>query len=197
MALGGWERWVLVVNHLAATALLGSVMLTMVFGHWYLVIPRLSIDPLVRLTKVLIGAIGLRVLTIVLSLIVLQAEQSIPLSQCVERIDDPARPVLLAASDFRCACPDHPCSDDLEHGSDPAHTGRYGSVVPWRCCGFIRRILLEVPAVFGEPAALSFSAQPTARRCPFRAVPVCPAVSRGTSCKSCRLWRRGMSSGIR
>ena len=29
---------------LAATALLGSVMLTMVFGHWYLVIPGLSID---------------------------------------------------------------------------------------------------------------------------------------------------------
>ena len=46
MNLGGWENWVLLVNHLAATALLGSVMLTMVFGHWYLVIPRLSIDPL-------------------------------------------------------------------------------------------------------------------------------------------------------
>jgi hypothetical protein len=53
-------------------------MLTMVFGHWYLVIPRLSIDPLVKLTKVLIGAIGFRVITIVLSLIVLQTEQSIP-----------------------------------------------------------------------------------------------------------------------
>ena len=52
LALGGWENWILVINHLAATALLGSVMLTMVFGHWYLVIPRLSIDPLVRLTKV-------------------------------------------------------------------------------------------------------------------------------------------------
>src|SRR5207244_7244043 len=44
LALGGWENWMLLVNHLAATALLGSVMLTMVFGHWYLVIPRLSID---------------------------------------------------------------------------------------------------------------------------------------------------------
>ena len=48
LALGGWENWLLVVNHLAATALLGSVMLTMVFGHWYLVIPGLSIDPLAR-----------------------------------------------------------------------------------------------------------------------------------------------------
>src|SRR6185295_9355779 len=60
MTLGGWENWVLLANHLAATALLGSVMLTMVFGHWYLVIPRLSIDPLKRLTKVLMGAIAIR-----------------------------------------------------------------------------------------------------------------------------------------
>ena len=79
MTLGGWENWVLLLNHLGATALLGCVMLTMVFGHWYLVIPRLSIDPLVKLTKVLIAAIGLRVLTMIVSLAVLQAEQSVPL----------------------------------------------------------------------------------------------------------------------
>src|SRR5207249_5536906 len=42
MTLGGWENWMLLLNHLAATALLGSVMLTMVFGHWYLVVPKLS-----------------------------------------------------------------------------------------------------------------------------------------------------------
>jgi hypothetical protein len=86
MALGGWEGWVLVANHLAATALLGSVMLTMVFGHWYLVIPRLSIEPLVKLTKVLIAAIGLRVLTIVFSVVVLQAEQSIPLTNVLNEL---------------------------------------------------------------------------------------------------------------
>jgi hypothetical protein len=79
MTLGGWENWVLLLNHIAATALLGSVMLTMVFGHWYLVIPGLSIDPLKRLTKVLMGAIGLRILTIVASFAVLHTEQSIPL----------------------------------------------------------------------------------------------------------------------
>src|SRR5262245_56332258 len=78
MTLGGWENWVLLLNHLAATALLGSVMLTMVFGHWYLVIPRLSIDPLKRLTKVLMGTIAFRIITILGSLIVLQFEQSIP-----------------------------------------------------------------------------------------------------------------------
>ena len=79
MALGGWERWILLFNHIAATGLLGSVMLTMVFGHWYLVVPGLSLDPLKRLTKVLMGAIGLRIVTILASLIVLQVEQSIPL----------------------------------------------------------------------------------------------------------------------
>src|SRR5215467_1339416 len=63
MPLGGWENWILVLNHFAATALLGSVMLTMVFGHWYLVIPRLSIEPLMKLTKVLMGAISLRIVS--------------------------------------------------------------------------------------------------------------------------------------
>jgi hypothetical protein len=80
MTLGGWENWILVFNHLAATALLGSVMLTMVFGHWYLVIAGLSIDPLKRLTKVLMGAIALRIVTIVASLAVLHMKQSIPLA---------------------------------------------------------------------------------------------------------------------
>ena len=79
MTLGGWENWVLLLNHLAATALLGSVMLTMVFGHWYLVIPRLSIEPLKRLTKVLMGAIAIRIATIVVSLSILQVEQNISL----------------------------------------------------------------------------------------------------------------------
>src|SRR5712691_7116561 len=78
MTLGGWEKWVLLLNHLAATALLGSVMLTMVFGHWYLVIPKLSIEPLMLLTRVLMGAIGIRILTIVASFIVVQMEQPAP-----------------------------------------------------------------------------------------------------------------------
>ena len=86
MTLGGWENWILLLNHLAATALLGSVMLTMVFGHWYLVVPRLSIDPLKRLTKVLMGAIGIRIFTILASLIVLQFEQSIPLAAVLREL---------------------------------------------------------------------------------------------------------------
>jgi hypothetical protein len=77
---------VLLLNHLAATALLGSVMLTMVFGHWYLVVPRLSIDPLKRLTKVLIAAIAIRAITIVTSLAVLQIKQSVPLAAVLREL---------------------------------------------------------------------------------------------------------------
>jgi hypothetical protein len=86
MALGGWENWTLLINHLAATALLGSVMLTMVFGHWYLVIPKLSIDHLERLTKILIAAIAFRILTIVGSLVVLQAERPLPLTAVLREL---------------------------------------------------------------------------------------------------------------
>ena len=86
MALGGWENWLLLLNHLAATALLGSVMLTMVFGHWYLVIPRLSIDPLKRLTKVLIGAIATRAVTIVVSLAMLRVEQRVSVAAVLQEL---------------------------------------------------------------------------------------------------------------
>jgi hypothetical protein len=86
LALGGWENWILVLNHFAATVLLGSVMLTMVFGHWYLVIPRLSIEPLMKLTKVLMGAIGIRIVTIILTLAVLQVEQGHSLGAVVTEL---------------------------------------------------------------------------------------------------------------
>jgi hypothetical protein len=86
MTLGGWEHWLLLINHFAATALLGSVMLTMVFGHWYLVIPKLSIDHLARLTNVLIVAIIIRIATMVLSLFVLQLEQSLPLAAVMREL---------------------------------------------------------------------------------------------------------------
>ena len=86
MELAGWEQWVLAINHLGGTALLGSVMLTMVFGHWYLVVPKLSIDPIRLLTKVYLGTIGFRFLTIVLTLVVLNAVQPIPLTNVASEL---------------------------------------------------------------------------------------------------------------
>ncbi len=86
MELGGWESWLLVINHLGGTALLGSGMLTMVFGHWYLVVPNLSIDPLRRLTKVYIATIAFRVLTILATLAMLRVNQSIPLANVASEL---------------------------------------------------------------------------------------------------------------
>src|SRR5947208_8222487 len=86
LPLGGWENWMLLINHLAATALLGSVMLTMVFGHWYLVIPRLSIDHLMRLTKVLMSTIGFRIITILATLVVLQFERRVSLGAVLSEL---------------------------------------------------------------------------------------------------------------
>jgi hypothetical protein len=65
---GGGGGWLFVASHLAATALLGSVTLTMVFGHWYLVIPGLSIDHLKVLTGVLTAAIAIRIVTVAITL---------------------------------------------------------------------------------------------------------------------------------
>jgi len=84
MQLGGWEHPLLVVGNLAAAAVLGSVMLTMVFGHWYLVIPGLSITHLARLTKVLIGAILLRIGTIALTFAIMDLKQTIPMGRIME-----------------------------------------------------------------------------------------------------------------
>jgi hypothetical protein len=51
-----------VLSLLAGAALTGSVVLSMTLGHFYLVIPRLTIDPLRRLTNGYLGAIVARVL---------------------------------------------------------------------------------------------------------------------------------------
>ena len=86
MELGGWEGWLLVVNHLGATALLGSVMLTMVFGHWYLIVPNLSIDPLRVLTKVYMGTIGLRVFTLIGTVAALMIYRAVPLASVASEL---------------------------------------------------------------------------------------------------------------
>ena len=77
----GWQHWILAMNHFAATAVLGSVLLAMVFGHWYLVIPKLSIDHLMKLINVLMGAILLRIVSVVVSFALIQMEPSLSLSK--------------------------------------------------------------------------------------------------------------------
>jgi len=81
MSLSGWEHALLAIHHVAGTAVLGSVMLAMVFGHWYLVIPGLSITHLERLAKVLIASILLRTATILVSFAVIQLKLEVPFSR--------------------------------------------------------------------------------------------------------------------
>lgn len=50
----------LAANFLASATLLGAVLLAMILGHWYLVIPGLSFGLLRRMTLVLGGAVLLR-----------------------------------------------------------------------------------------------------------------------------------------
>ena len=54
--LEGAGRVLVPLSMLSGAALLGSVTLAMVLGHFYLVIPRLSIDPLARLARAYLAA---------------------------------------------------------------------------------------------------------------------------------------------
>lgn len=86
LELGGWDHSMLVIGNVAATAALGSVMLTMVFGHWYLVIPGLSITHLDRLTKFLMFTIVIRTLTIILTCMVVQSTRAIAIGAVVSEL---------------------------------------------------------------------------------------------------------------
>ncbi|HTF88701.1 MAG TPA: hypothetical protein VK843_09850 [Planctomycetota bacterium] len=53
---------------LGSIALLGSVNLAMLLGHWYLVVRGMSIDPLTRLTKATLAAAVAKVLIVAIAL---------------------------------------------------------------------------------------------------------------------------------
>jgi protein NrfD len=63
-----WESLLFPGNFLTSALLLGSASLAMVLGHWYLVTPDLSIDPLKSLSLLFIGSLILRLLLILLTL---------------------------------------------------------------------------------------------------------------------------------
>jgi hypothetical protein len=57
-----------VIGALASIALLGSVNLAMLLGHWYLVVRGMSIDPLKRLTHATLATAILRTIVIAIAL---------------------------------------------------------------------------------------------------------------------------------
>ncbi|HLJ73260.1 MAG TPA: hypothetical protein VKU62_01645 [Thermoanaerobaculia bacterium] len=74
-AIDGWRvateaSWVWsVVGAIASIALLGSVNLAMLLGHWYLVVRGMSIDPLKRLTVATLGGAILRAIVVAVALL--------------------------------------------------------------------------------------------------------------------------------
>ncbi|HWP47642.1 MAG TPA: hypothetical protein VNM22_10815 [Candidatus Limnocylindrales bacterium] len=63
-----WENLLFPGNFLTSALLLGSASFAMVLGHWYLVTPDLSIDPLRSLSLLFIGSLILRLVLILLTL---------------------------------------------------------------------------------------------------------------------------------
>jgi hypothetical protein len=79
-ALDGWvtarqgePAWIFGAGALAAAALLGLAIVTMVMGHWYLVRWRLPAGHLVRFSRLLAGAIGARAATLAAGVLILGA----------------------------------------------------------------------------------------------------------------------------
>jgi len=56
----GGPGWMFAAEALAAAGLLGTVIVAMILGHWYLVRPRLPVSHLVRFSLILGGAISVR-----------------------------------------------------------------------------------------------------------------------------------------
>ena len=58
----GLSQWMSLANGLLSVGLLGGSLAAMLLGHWYLIQPRLSIDELKKLSRVLIAFIVVRFL---------------------------------------------------------------------------------------------------------------------------------------
>lgn len=52
-----WLRALVVAHGLASALVLGSVVFTMILGHWYLVVPRLSIRFLQKHSRIFLGSV--------------------------------------------------------------------------------------------------------------------------------------------
>lgn len=73
MARQGEPAWIFAAGALAAAALMGLTIVTMILGHWYLVRRRLPVGHLIRFSRLLAGAIGARAAMLVACLLFLGA----------------------------------------------------------------------------------------------------------------------------
>jgi hypothetical protein len=73
LARGGASAFMSGAGALAAAALLGSVIVAMILGHWYLVRLRLPERHLVRFSRILGGAVLLRALVLIAGIVIFGA----------------------------------------------------------------------------------------------------------------------------
>ena len=69
------------VGAISSVALLGSVNLAMLLGHWYLVVRGMSIDPLKRLTHATLASAIVRTIVVVVALLMPGVWQSVAIRQ--------------------------------------------------------------------------------------------------------------------
>jgi hypothetical protein len=63
--------WFFDASLLAGTLLLGAVNVGMILGHWYLLMRRLSFEHLLRFAQIVLGAVGLRVAVMFMTILFL------------------------------------------------------------------------------------------------------------------------------
>lgn len=126
---------------IAGALLLGATTVGMILGHWYLLMRRLSFEYLHRFAQILLGAVGLRIILVVLTLAVLKDYDAKLAGDLIPRLWAPggnlffflmrilwglALPLVLAFLVLRC----------VQHKANQAATGML--------------YVMEISVLFGE-----------------------------------------------
>jgi hypothetical protein len=79
VAPSAWSAWGVVGSIIAAAALLGSALMAMMWGHWYLTSGRLPKEPMEQMSLLVFGAVLVQTVFVLLAL--LAPAREVPLSE--------------------------------------------------------------------------------------------------------------------
>jgi hypothetical protein len=92
---GTAPNWMMAGSFMSATLLLGSVLGTMITGHWYLVNRKLTIRPLQIATWVFIGIAALRAISVLVTVMLLTNSSQSSLAETARGLLDFSMPGIL------------------------------------------------------------------------------------------------------
>jgi hypothetical protein len=92
---GAAPGWMMAGSFISATLLLGSVLGTMITGHWYLVNRKLTIRPLQIATWVFIGIAALRAISVLATVMLLTNSSQSSLAETARSLLDFSMPGIL------------------------------------------------------------------------------------------------------